>query len=103
MKRQHDFSRELTIAVRCETVCFPAILILVSCLASIAVFGKPAVADEGEKRQVLIDPISRNFMKPSPEDFLRPNDFGLSFEEVRFRNEMGSDLRGWFLPADGGR
>lgn len=103
MRRRRDFSRECGIAVRCETVCFPAILILVSCFVAIAGFGRCAVAEEGEKRQVEIDPISRGFMMPSLEDFLRPNDIGLSFEEVRFRNQMGSELRGWFLPADGGR
>jgi hypothetical protein len=42
-------------------------------------------------------------MAPSLEDFVRPNDLGLNFEEVRFRNKIGADLRGWFLPADGSR
>lgn len=103
MGRRHDFSRECGIAVRCEAVRIPTLLLLVSCLAAIAGFARCAVAEEGEKRQVAIDPISRGLMMPSLDDFLRPNELGLSFEEVRFRNQMGSELRGWFLPADGGR
>jgi pimeloyl-ACP methyl ester carboxylesterase len=103
MKRRNNFSRDFRMAVRLKAGNFSAILILAQCLASVAVLSRPAVADDSEKRQVQIDPISRNFMAPSLEDFVRPNDLGLTFDELTFRNQSGSDLRGWFIPANGGR
>ncbi len=89
-------------ALRFKIGGIPAIL-FVSCLVSMAICDRPAFADDVEKRQVQIDPLSRNFMAPSLEDFICPDDLGLSFEEVRFRNASGSNLRGWFLPADAGQ
>lgn len=55
-----------------------------------AVFiGSQSSADDGSKqtsREVRIDPISRNFMAPVLEDFLRPDEAGLKYEEVFFPN-----------------
>ena len=52
-------------------------------------------------REVRIDPISRNFMAPVLEDFFRPDEAGLKYEEVFFPNETNESLRGWFIPVDG--
>ena len=49
----------------------------------------PSTADDGAKqpvREVRIDPISRNFMAPALEDFFRPDEAGLKYEEVIFPN-----------------
>lgn len=56
---------------------------------------KPAV------REVQIDPISRNFMAPFMEDFIRPEAAGLNYEEVFFLNTTKETLRGWYILADG--
>ena len=64
----------------------------------------PSTADEGSKqpvREVRIDPISRNFMAPVLEDFFRPDEAGLKYEEVFFPNETNESLRGWFIPVEG--
>jgi len=52
-------------------------------------------------RELRIDPISRNFMAPMLEDFFRPDEAGLKYEEVFFPNETNESLRGWFIPVDG--
>jgi pimeloyl-ACP methyl ester carboxylesterase len=62
------------------------------------------IADQESKqpvREVRIDPISRNFMAPMLEDFFRPDEAGLKYEEVSFLNETNESLRGWFIPVDG--
>ena len=56
---------------------------------------KPAV------REVQIDPISRNFMAPFMEDFIRPEAAGLKYEEVFFPNTPKETLRGWYISASG--
>jgi uncharacterized protein len=56
---------------------------------------KPAV------RAVQIDPISRNFMAPFMEDFVRPEAAGLKYEEVSFPNTTKETLRGWYISAAG--
>lgn len=56
---------------------------------------KPAV------REVQIDPISRNFMAPFMEDFIRPEAAGLKYEEVFFPNTTKETLRGWYISASG--
>lgn len=64
----------------------------------------PSAADDGSKqpvREVRIDPISRNFVAPLREDFFRPDEAGLKYEEVFFPNETNESLRGWFIPVDG--
>ncbi len=61
-------------------------------------------ADQRSKqtvREIRIDPISRNFMAPFLEDFIRPDEAGLKYEEVFFPNETNDSLRGWFIPVDG--
>ena len=64
----------------------------------------PSDADDGSQqpvREIRIDPISRNFMAPVLEDFIRPEEAGLKYEEVFFPNETNESLRGWFIPVDG--
>ena len=51
-------------------------------------------------RQVRIDPVSRNFMFPSLEDFFSPEEAGLSHEVVAFPNETNETLRGWFIRSE---
>lgn len=61
-------------------------------------------ADEPPKsavREVQIDPISRNFMAPFMEDFVRPEAAGLKYEEVFFPNTTKETLRGWYISAEG--
>ncbi len=68
---------------------------------SSAVFAEEAgVAMEPAGRKLQIDPISRNFMFPIRTDFLTPEQAGLRYEEVHFRNQSGETLRGWLLPVD---
>ncbi len=70
-----------------------------------AAFNVPtSSADDGLKppvREVRIDPISRNFMAPVLEDFFRPDEANLKYEEVFFPNETNESLRGWFIPVVG--
>ena len=64
----------------------------------------PSDADDGPQqpvREIRIDPISRNFMAPVLEDFIRPDEVGLKYEEFFFPNETNESLRGWFIPVDG--
>lgn len=63
-----------------------------------------STADDGSQqpvREIRIDPISRNFMAPVLEDFFRPDQAGLKYEEFFFPNETNESLRGWFIPVDG--
>ena len=74
---------------------FPTILLLIYTPRSSAEEPpKPAV------REVQIDPISRNFMAPFMEDFVRPESAGLKYEEVFFPSTTKETLRGWYVSAD---
>ena len=41
------------------------------------------------------------FFQPDQIEYLRPHQFGLWHEEVRFTSSDGTSLHGWFLPARG--
>lgn len=62
-----------------------------------------AIADDPAPRQVKIDPLSRNFMSPFMEDFIRPDEVGVAFEEIAITNANGETLRAWFLPTKDAR
>ena len=79
-------------------------LILAAILLLINATATRSSADETPKptvREVQIDPISRNFMAPWMDDFVRPEAVGLKYEEVYFPNTMKETLRGWYIFADG--
>ncbi|MCA9059578.1 MAG: alpha/beta hydrolase [Planctomycetaceae bacterium] len=50
-------------------------------------------------RPIQIDGFSARVMFPSRADFLRPDQVGMPFDEVRITNPSGEQLRGWFFPA----
>ncbi|MBL8816162.1 MAG: alpha/beta hydrolase [Planctomyces sp.] len=54
--------------------------------------------DEPDMGLRKTDPISRYFMAPFADDFIRPEAIGLEVEEVSIRNQNGESLRGWWLP-----
>ncbi len=62
-----------------------------------------AIVDEPAPRQLKIDPLSRNFMSPFLEDFIRPDEFSVEFEEIAITNAYGETLRAWYLPAQNAR
>ena len=79
-------------------------LILAAILLLINATATRSSADETPKstvREVQIDPISRNFMAPFMDDFVRPEAVGLKYEEVYFPNTMKETLRGWYIFAEG--
>jgi hypothetical protein len=41
------------------------------------------------------------FFQPQNTQYLTPDKIGLEYEEVNFRSRDGTDLYGWFLPAQG--
>ena len=78
-------------------------LILATILLIINANAPRCSADEVSKpavREVQIDPISRNFMAPFMEDFVRPEAVGLKYEEVFFANTNKETLRGWYITAE---
>ena len=81
-----------------------AVTTIFVCLCPAAFMASTSPADDGSNppvREVRIDPISRNFMAPMLEDFVRPDEAGLKYEEVFFPNETNESLRGWFIPVVG--
>jgi pimeloyl-ACP methyl ester carboxylesterase len=78
-------------------------LILATILLLFYIHSPQSSADEAPKpavREVQIDPISRNFMAPFMEDFIRPEAAGLKYEEVFFPNTTKETLRGWYISAN---
>ncbi len=78
------------------------VVVLLTAEATIGLYPS-ASADEPKPRELMIDPLSRNFMSPFLEDFIRPDEIGVPFEEVAITNANGETLRGWFLPATNAR
>ncbi len=77
-------------------------MILATILLLINIHSPRSSADESPKlavREVQIDPISRNFMAPFIQDFVRPEAVGLKYEEVFFPNTTKETLRGWYISA----
>ncbi len=77
-------------------------LLLATLLLFINANALRSAADETPEpavREVQIDPISRNFMAPWMDDFVRPEALGLKYEEVFFPNTTTETLRGWFIFA----
>lgn len=45
--------------------------------------------------------MDQNFYYPDRKVYRTPAEDGLRFEEVRFNSEDGTELNGWFIPAEG--
>lgn len=71
----------------------------------VVVFGAAQTGSSDERQTGLrkTDPISRYFLAPFADDFIRPEALGLTVEEVSIRNQSGETLRGWWLPASDAR
>ncbi len=79
------------------------ITLLIAVSVGISPFGSTAAEDNpasASVRELKIDPISRNFMNPSLQDFYFPDEAGLDNEVVFFTNESNETLRGWFIRTE---
>ena len=87
--------------------CFPPVTTVLRVVVSVILVGAfsslaSALDERPEKvRPVEVDPLSRQFMAPMRDDFVTPDQVGLKYEDVRFRNHAGTALRGWYFSVEG--